>query len=63
MKKQKFNKKLSLNKETISKLDEIKGGANAHKTPNCLTNEHSCTCPPSREPATCTPTICGPLCP
>ena len=26
MKKKKFNKKLSLNKETISNLDKIKGG-------------------------------------
>ena len=30
MKKQKFNKKLSLNKETITNLDKIKGGGDKY---------------------------------
>ena len=53
MKKQKFNKKLSLNKETITNLNEIKGGgirdAKSLPYPNgsacCATN-------------TCSPTEC-----
>ena len=45
MKKKKFNKKLSLNKEKISNLDNIKGGSELTVRPNCFTQhpEH-CGC-------------------
>ena len=57
MKKQKFNKKLSLNKETISNLDKIKGGAPQLKTPNCAIFSTVPGCP------TVTQTLCGLICP
>ena len=58
MKKKKFNKKLSLNKESIanlnsSELDNVKGGHNLTVynscNPNCNTNNticRTCECPP-----------------
>ena len=45
MKKQKFNKKLYLNKETISNLDKIKGGACKDTISNCPQTT-GCTMPP-----------------
>ena len=56
MKKQKFNKKLSLSKETIANLNEIKGGINVRET-KC---DCSATC--TKTP-TCSPTVCGNICP
>ena len=51
MKKQKFNKKLSLNKETISNLNEIKGGGGKGETDEvpCKTDD----CPTVQFPSIC----------
>ncbi|MCD4794092.1 MAG: class I lanthipeptide [Bacteroidales bacterium] len=46
MKKKKFNKKLSLNKEKISNLNEIKGGGgkcpDTDPTTSCVVSENHC---------------------
>ena len=57
MKKKKFIKKLSLSKETIANLNEIKGGINLPRSvrPICI---GTCTKTP-----TCSPTACGTVCP
>ena len=55
MKKQKFNKKLSLNKETITNLNEIKGGGGekisqpgSHCAGSCFVQCITVSCTPTK---------------